>query len=54
MSPDRRFLTTTAFPHYGSGKIARSVLSEIEIATWKASSAPSRPFDVVVPLLTIV
>lgn len=37
MSPNRRFLSTTAFPHHGSGKIARFVLSQIEIATWKAS-----------------
>jgi len=43
MSPDRRFLSTTAFPHHGSGKVARFVLSQIETATWKASKAPLDP-----------
>lgn len=46
MSPDRSFLSTTAFPHHGLGKVARFVLSQIEIATRKASRAsPSMYLD---------
>jgi hypothetical protein len=40
MSPDRPFLSTSAFPCHGFGKVARFVLSQIEIAIWKASGAP--------------
>lgn len=40
MSPNRHFLSTTAFPHHCSGEFARLVLCQIEIATRKASSVP--------------
>lgn len=51
MSPDRRFLPTTAFRHHGPGKIACFVLSQVEATTGKASRAARE--TLVIPPLTI-